>query len=347
MIFATLLTSVCFVSCSDDDEKGESLSEESLSGIDNPLQNEGKMLLSSITCNEDWAYTTYCFEYDGKYRPIGHLGIDDESLQGEYVLQIDYDKGLIWRKYKSNSLWTQEQEPEVYDSVTFTDKGYIASEKWRDENDFGEMNYSYDKYGHLIKETNFFTYESSNEKEIVQEVTNYTWENGNLISCLTEGIDKETENGKTISSEPFLVKYSFTYGNQPNKYKQYSAFFYSALDFRITGLYGTFSKNLPETFELYRKHGDKDWFGMYKAEFTLNNDGTINTETWTRLGYMVDTFTYQYKPIGQYSTMVPAFAKSAHPSKATSAKEKKHKMRRLGRFPYMSKKGHRQANAQD
>lgn len=353
MLFATLLTGVCFVSCSDDDDNDNG----GPSSIDNPLQNEAKVQISSITSkySSQWGggeESTQFFEYDSKSRPTASYQIYDDPDEGpekEYEFKIDYNKGIV--------SWDGDEL-----RVTFTNKGYIASLKGEyDEKDDGEryigkseMNLSYDKDGHLIKQTSLWkheyissTYPDGNYKETDTNELEFTWVNGNLISRTSKGVLIYERNGET-STEPYTYTSYFTYGNQPNKYKQYIAILED--DFGIAasgGLFGVFSQNLPVTYkETYKEEGYEDTY-EYNGEFTLNDDGSIKTAAWVENGGSRYYYTYNYQPIGQRSTMVPAFAKSVVPSKATSVKEKINKMRRLGRFPFMSKKGFGQANAQD
>lgn len=351
MLFATLLTSVCFVSCSDDDDNGGS------SSVDNPLQNEAKVQISSVTCeySSQWGggeEYTYFFEYDSKSRPTASYQIYDDPDEGpekEYEFKIDYNKGTM--------SW---DGPELL-RVTFTNKGYIASLKGEyDEKEDGnryigksEMNFSYDKDGHLIKQTSLWkvegissTYPDDNYKETETNEFEFTWVNGNLISRTCKGVLIYERNGET-STEPYTYTSYFTYGNQPNKYKQYIAYIDDETGTLASGLFGVFSQNLPVTYKETHKEEGYEGTSESNGEFTLNDDGSIKTEAWVENGGSRYYYTYNYQPIGQRSTMVPAFAKSVVPSKATSVKEKINKMRRLGRFPYMSKKGFGQANAQD
>lgn len=344
MLFATLLTSTSFVACSsdDDNENENGNGNGNVSSVENPLQKEGKLLLSGITGNYYSGYdSNLTLEYDDKFRPIGCYELDEGEY--DYEFKINYDKGIM------------EWDTEVL-TASFNDKGYIKKLKGEySETEDGvkeyhksESNYTYDKEGHLIKATYEWTdkYEDEDiyETDIDKQTIVFTWENGNLVSYTGTEVEQYNRNGQV---ENISSKWSqtFTYGNQPNKFKQYIEITDDEAGSMVSGLFGVFSEKLPVTLiESYTSNSDTNGeyssYDEYKGSFTLNTDGSINTETWTENdGTPYVSFAYHYTSIDQNAPKSKSYVPQYVPTRASSAnKIKEKKIRSLKNLPFMPKR---------
>lgn len=332
MLFATLLTSTSFVACSSDDDNENGNGNGNVSSVETPLQKEGKLLLSGINSGDVYNLT---FEYDDQLRPTGCYVLDEGEY--DYEFKIDYDKGIM--EWDDNIL-----------TASFNDKGYITKLKCDyseiedgDKYDWKiEHNYTYDKEGHLIK----FIFECNNKyqgediygTDIDKQTVVFTWENGNLVSCTGTEVEQNNHNGQV---ENISSKWSqtFTYGNQPNKFKQYIEITDDEAGTMLSGILGVFSEKLPITLkETYTSNSDtygeySDHY-EYKGSFTLNADGSINTETWTNNdGTPYVSFAYHYTSIDQNAPKSKSYIPQYVPTRASSASKIKEKIRSLKNLP--------------
>lgn len=337
MLFATLLTSTSFVACSSDDDNENGNGNGNVSSVETPLQKEGKLLLSGINSGDVYNLT---FEYDDQLRPTGCYVLDEGEY--DYEFKIDYDKGIM--EWDDNIL-----------TASFNDKGYITKLKCDyseiedgDKYDWKiEHNYTYDKEGHLIK----FIFECNNKyqgediygTDIDKQTVVFTWENGNLVSCTGTEVEQNNHNGQV---ENISSKWSqtFTYGNQPNKFKQYIEITDDEAGTMLSGILGVFSEKLPITLkETYTSNSDtygeySDHY-EYKGSFTLNADGSINTETWTNNdGTPYVSFAYHYTSIDQNAPKSKSYIPQYVPTRASSASKIKEKIRSLKNLPFMLKR---------
>ena len=342
MLFATLLTSTSFVACSSDDcnENENGNGNGNVSSVENPLQKEGKLLLSGITGNYSGYDYTLGFEYDDKLRPTGCYELEDGEY--DYEFKIDYDKG------------TMEWDNDILD-VSFNDKGYITKQKGEYtevEDDITyyyktESNYTYDKEGHPIKAISKWDckYEGSDiyGTDVETSTTELAWANGNLISFTTTDVVQQNHNGE-VENATYKNSDTFTYGNQPNKFKQCIEIIDEEGGTLISGLFGVFSEKLPETIIVsYKrtsdKYGEYSEYDEYKGSFTLNPDGSINTETWTETdGTPFASFTFHYTSIDQNTPKSKSYVPQYVPTRASSANKIKEKIRSLKNLPFMPKK---------
>lgn len=325
-VFAMAACMFAFTSCSDDDDNGKAPS-----GNGNPLVTEAKVLLEGVT-NEGRGEWEYMYEYDDQLRPYRSIEEDDD----DELFYIDYKAGKI----------NLAGEPEGL-SVSFNSRGYITkiSGSWdyKDNEDGDESSYSgsltytfsYDANGQLTSMDG-----SDNEKSVESGYVDtyksvgkakFTWKDGNLVKCESSGtnesIDGDREEKWTSSA---IV--NITYGNQSNKYRQYTQCFNDAeFLFMGAGLLGVGPKNLPLTCsETYHEkvEGGSEYDETYTETytFTLNDDGTINTEKSVDAdnGY-VDEYKYHYIPTGAVSS---AKTKVAAPLTIASAKAKIERLRK-------------------
>lgn len=191
-------------------------------------------------------------------------------------LSIDYEKGTMdWDgiEYK----------------VTFNGAGYITSMSANyTESEYGsnynvsENNtFSYDGSGHLTGITGRYTESHNDDGEKYSLTDNYntkiTWNNG--IPVRYESKDEENDDGEKTVEENTI---SFTASSKDNKYNQWT----SAEEEGIietdglghVGLFGKGSSKLIQSYtETYKENG-REWTDTYNFTFTLNDDGTINSE---------------------------------------------------------------------
>ena len=276
------LCAMTLSACSDDDDDNGSGS--STSSVDNPLVNDGGLLLTSISYQSgNYNYMeTYYIYYDAKLRPYKYTSEYNQDAE-EDVLIIDYDNGKM--------------DMPDYDgasnlSLSFNSKGYITKVKgsWsysEDGDNYSaslEWNASYDKDGHLtgITMNNEEKSDEYNDKGISK--TTLSWTDGNLVSYNgdTKWYDEDGQVEASASSTGI-----FTYGTQQNKYKQYPAIITANDDYGLfnMGLFGLGPNNLPTSYnEVYvEEYGGykKEYEEDYTSTFTLNDNGSIDTEIWT------------------------------------------------------------------
>ena len=343
MLFATLLTSTSFVACSsdDDNENENGNGNGNVSSVENPLQKEGKLLLSGITSNY-YSGDVYnlTFEYDDQLRPTGCYELDEGEY--DYEFKFDYDKGIV------------EWDDDIL-TASFNDKGYITNlkcdySKIEDGDKYDckiEQNYTYDEEGHVIK----FIFECNDkyqgegiyDTDIDKQTVVFTWENGNLVSCTGTEVEQYNHNGQVENSSSKWSQ-TFTYGNQPNKFKQYIEITDDEAGSMVSGLFGVFSEKLPITLiESYTRYSDtygeySDHY-EYKGSFTLNADGSINTETWTENdGTPYVSFAYHYTSIDQNAQKSKSYVPQYVQTRASSANKIKEKIRSHKNLPFMPKR---------
>ena len=279
------LMAVCAMTlsaCSDDDD--DNGGGNSTSSVYNPLVNDGGLLLTSISQQSGNGMDTYCIYYDAKLRPYKYTA--DYTNYAYDVLIIDYDNGKMdmpdWDGASNLSL-------------SFNSKGYITKVKgsWsysEDGDNFSgslEWNVSYDKDGHLtgITMNNEEKSDEYNDKGI--STMTLSWTGGNLVSFNTDS-KWYYEDGQVVDVSESSTGICFTYGTQQNKYKQYPAII-SVYDYEVVlfkmGLFGLGPNNLPTSYnEVYvgEYEGNKsEYRENYTSTFTLNDNGSIDTEIWT------------------------------------------------------------------
>lgn len=334
-VFAMAACMFAFTSCSDDDDNGKAPS-----GNGNPLVTEAKVLFEGVTDarNGEWEYR---FEYDDQLRPYRSIEEDD----GEELFYIDYKAGKIDICDEMEGL-----------SVSFNSRGYITkiSGSWdyKDNGDgyessySGSLNYtfSYDANGQLTS-VDASEKEKSVESGYVDTYkfvskAKFTWKDGNLVKCESSSTEEFIEGDREAKSTSSGIV-NIAYGNQSNKYRQYTQYFGDG-DFLFmgAGLLGVGPKNLPQTCsETYHEktEGGSEYDETYTETytFTLNDDGTINTEKSVDAdnGY-VDEYKYHYMPAGAVSS---AKTKVAAPLTVASAKAKIERLRKaLGAGMFVS-----------
>lgn len=284
-------------SCSDDDDNGSNVA-----GNESALVKEGELLLTSISGDESIAFT-----YDDQLRPVLAYENDGYYEDGyDELFFIDYKTGKI-------SLWGELEGL----SISFNAKGYIekiqGSWNYKEDGDVyrGSMTQvcKYDGSGHLIgAETNSEEYEEyDDEKEYEKGVSKVvlTWSNGNLMKTETNSVWYDEKGGIEESSN---IVQTFTYGDDINKYKQHPGI-YGCDDycyFFLVGLLGVGPEKLPLTYyseETEEYDGKKyEYEDSWKVQFTLNENGSIDTETWFDIenNRTVRTFKFNYIPVDEY-----------------------------------------------
>lgn len=219
------------------------------------------------------------FTYDesGKLTGISH---DNETLamQGD-KLTLNTDDGTIQM------------------SLSFNSDGLLTKIKFIEEDkyykDEGTINYSYS--GHRLKSLSFSakgteehaTYEESGN-------ANFTWKDGNLVQVAAAGKESEREEGVSYS-DSWETTYTFTYGSQANKFKQFPYFVgaditgYEDNALCVVGFYGYGPDYLPTSCTEENVGNGKTEKQTNTLSFTLNADGILSSES--RGGRRVD-YTY-------------------------------------------------------
>jgi len=258
-LWMTLAAVMClFTACSDDDDKVP----------EGPVATFAGKLPTKIG--------HYTFVYDENNRCVQ---VKDGS---DTYYEIDYAKGII----------TSDDEDL---NISFNGKGYITaiSGKWNyeEEGDIykgsGKISFHYNGKGELVscsekssesgvENEERFSYESAYE-------STYTWDNGNLIKTVSKGT--ETEDGEKYE---FGETYTIKYGDKKNEVGQNTMQQHNVLDledggmFSLVGMFGKSSLYFPVSYT--EKWYESDAEGKdedernYSVRYTLNEDGTINTE---------------------------------------------------------------------
>lgn len=326
-IFMILMLGMSFTACSDDDEDGGN--GGSASGVNNPLLNEGNMLLTSISRSNEYNADDpdiYKYSYDEKLRPYKAEENDEISFT------IDYDKGKIidWDYGSASNL-----------SVSFNSKGYITkvngswdyTEDGERENGSMEFIASYDKDGHLteVATNEEFHYEDGSEKE-VSKIT-FEWKNGCLMSIRDNSVYDDEESTSTRT---------FTYGDQKNKFRQFPGILSAdGGEFFAVGLFGVGPELLPITQQEVEKEGPHEDISTGSATYTLNANGSIDTENWTNQGGYDGSI---WKFVFGYTASNAISASKTRSSDVqpwmTSADKAKKVKDFMSKLPFMSKRRH-------
>ena len=333
------LMAVCAMTlsaCGDDDDDNGGGS--STSSVDNPLVNDGGLLLTSISYQSGSSndMDTYYIYYDAKLRPYKYTYEYDDYA--EDVLIIDYDNGKM--------------DMPDYDgasnlSLSFNSKGYITKVKgsWSYSEDgdnfsgFLEWNASYDKDGHLTGITMNEEEKSDEYNDKGISKTTLSWTGGNLVSFNSDSkwYDEDGQLEESASSTGI-----FTYGTQQNKYKQYPAIIANGIDLECLfnmGLFGLGPNDLPTSYnEVYvEDDGGIKYEKNYTSTFTLNDNGSIDTEIWTS-----DRDNYPRKYMYSYSdvnSVSKGITRSVAMTSTMSASDKAKRIRDfMHKLPFVPKR---------
>lgn len=289
---------LAFTSCSDDDDDNGGTPSDNGSA----LVTEANVLLDYISYKEYNYNEDIRFKY--KY---------DEQLRPHLCTELDEYDETFYIDYKARKIDMWDELEGL--SISFNSKGYITkiSGSWNykdDEEDYsskGSLTYAfnYDASGQLVgveMSENGTEVDGShvyNDKSTTKGT--FTWKDGNLMKYEST----TTFSGDYNGTDKGVL--SFTYGNQPNKYRQYPGYLCGDDDmgFIGAGLLGVGPKMLPKTITNYISEDDEyeDEYG-YTATYTLNEDGTINTEKWTdnETGRMDLQYVFHYIPASAASS---------------------------------------------
>lgn len=290
------LCAITFCACGGDDEDNESGGGGSTSNVDNPLVSEGGKLLTSVSF---YYYNDspeiYTFSYDGKLRPY------KVSDMYEDLYVIDYDKGIV-------ETWVGE---DMGLSIKFNSDGYITKIKgsWEYKDDgetFSgsvEWNLSYSSEGRMTSANTVTETWEGNDYEKFTSNNSLTWSNGNLTNSTVNG--KWTDSkGKEIAS--VYSSYSFEYGSMINKFKQYPGIL-GEDPMPLCGLYGKGPNMLPISVTYAYKEVDahEEYVdnAFMTSEYTLNDDGSIGTETWKKDSRQAFKCVYSYSSANSASRL--------------------------------------------
>lgn len=329
-IFMMLMSMLSFMSCSKDDDKVDN-GGGSTPPVNNPLVDIGKQLLVSV--GETGSRLSY--KYDEKLRPY-YCSLEHSSGKQEDVFTIDYDKGtiLVWEEFGD---W----------SISFTKNGYIdrikGSWEYTEYNKIfsGSIDLlcSYDNDGHLlgVDIVEEFYGDPKESGKHTRKVT-LVWNNGNLDSIEQNSV-WQNEDG---SVSTLVWTRNFEYGDQPNTYRQYIG--YLSCDgndspFFAAGLMGIGSERLPTSVAVVEKNSFHEDKYVENATFTLNDNGSINAETWVNEYGSIDRYIYSYTPVTSYTrSAFPIESNWCSNCKTTSSMTKADHIRSLlSILPFVSK----------
>ncbi len=339
-IFALLpiaLMAFGFVACDDDDDKfrpgngpvniGGLTGGSGQSAAPSIIQTEQgeKILLTGLSGfsmyddRENWTLTydnegriTSAFGNEGFGTEEYTLGYDPFKL--EYSIREDYGEyitkttGTLNKQGYLSSITVQETEIDGNEKDVYTSTAYL----------------DYDNEGHLIKVRSKFTdteYEGNKQyTESGTSIWTLTWRNGNLTEI----------NGSENGWDEFeKIRIIISYGQQPNKFKQYTCKLtdlFGIDPLSMVGLTGKGTANLPNS--VYESYYEKENDGQETERestdlhYDLNADGTIAVE----YGYESEDgnpnriereqYTYTYSTLGS-APQQPAYAptKAAQPAK--------------------------------
>lgn len=207
-------------------------------------------------------------------------------------------------KWTSGSSFTIAHEDEDYGytytiNATLNNDGLISKLTYKEEEDgdteSGTCNFTYNSNHQMTKISETGTWNESNEHGTYTFTETYTWSNGNLVSSqYTEKEEYYNEDGD-YEEEEDGGQSTITYSNQQNPTLQFPyGFADDGLDIDFSelaalGLLGIGPKSLPTRCS---------WDGNDGTTFTytLNNNGTINTETyyWSSYSQYSTSLTYTY-----------------------------------------------------
>ena len=166
-----------------------------------------------------------------------------------------------------------------------------------------------------------------------------SWTGGNLVSFNRDSkwYDEDGQLEESASSTGI-----FTYGTQQNKYKQHPAIL--AVDdtgLFIIGLFGLGPNNLPTSYNgvyVVEYRGNKsEYRENYTSTFTLNDNGSIDTEIWTsdRDNYPLK-YMYSYSDINSVSKGI---TRSVAMTSTMSASDKAKRIRDfMHKLPFVPKR---------
>lgn len=276
-----LASTLTITSCSSDDDEGSGAPNADNSLITNA--NGDKLRLTS-----DGVFNYY---YNSEGLPVGY-----NTRYGNY--SISYDPMII-------------TTPDGDEKITFSlnGAGYISSAHFESEyNDYkygesykssGDVSYSYDGSGHLIRvtasESGYYIEDGEKYDTSGTAVAEYTWSDGKLMkaSWVLNGNDDEEAYTET-------EQYTFEYGNATqNTLSQFSHSMLDAYslifdDFEECAFFGLFGKpsNAFPT-KVIETWNDSDYDGQNHTSsinptYSFNSDGTLSNERYR------STYNYSY-----------------------------------------------------
>lgn len=231
------------------------------------------------------------YDADGRMTQVG----------SPYGVKIDYSRGTII---------VDDDDEEGTADVRFNGHGYLSelSSSWDytdDEDRYeyrytgsGKVTFSYNGDGNLTKvvsesretEKNLTT--GGKEDYYDRYMITLTWRDGNLITAVEEGEERDDDG-----TERWTDTYTYTYGNQSNKYFQMPiSVSYPIADdsaYEVLAAVGLFGKG-PAMLPDYMRESEVEDNGYtdshsYNISFSLLGNGAIKTEDF---GY--HTYNYGY-----------------------------------------------------
>ena len=277
----------CFVACGDDDDNDDM----SAGSVPSPTLKDANGNAVQVTqVGNIW----FRYNADGTLESFGD-GSDSYSIEG--------------------STFTISDESNTYNvSIALNGSGLITkihakmnatSSNGSYEKDDITMNFSYSSNRQLssCSATGSGSYyeKQYDESESYSGSSNvkYTWSNDNLTQVVIDTKQTGKEDGMSYS-EREKGTFVFSYGEQANPVRQFPYFVGEEVVaddlgglFCIVGLFGYGPAYFPTGYtETWKEDGEKDETNSYSLSYTLNDNGTINTEqkgSYYRVTYQYNT----------------------------------------------------------
>lgn len=213
-------------------------------------------LLTSITYSGS---NLLSMEYDSK----GRITTFQNALDNVKVY-YSYDES---GKLEAMKQWDEDQW-EYFNNIKFTSEGYIKSFHYYEDDGYsGNATFDYDSNGHL---TRIYAKESDGEETVFTS----TWDNGCLINfAYEETVVVDDPDG------PDSYNSTFTYSNETNDKKCYTAYNTLMPELFLAGFVGKGSDYLPNSVtddeDTYKLSYKKDTYGKILMETAINNNVSI------------------------------------------------------------------------
>lgn len=274
-----VMVGTTFVACGDDNDEGGSSS-----GIPSPvLTDAGGNKLQVTAAGDYW----YRYDENGKLSRF-YDGGSVYTLDGDnFAINFSSSEGAYFFKFftNGNGLMTKM---EIGCDLKFSNGG------WDKQNI--TFSYQYNSSKQLTRESisgsgNFYYPENTDSedfdygkvKETLTGEASFTWAEGNLVSLSGQAQRKGTRDGQAFTEEPTTSTQTYTYGSQANAFRQFPVSMGDLADdffslFCAVGLFGVGPAYLPTAYTENQTEDGESWTESAKFWFTLNNDGSINTE---------------------------------------------------------------------
>lgn len=279
-VMLAVMVGTTFVACGDDDDEGGSSSS-----IPSPVLTDADGNRVQVAGVAD-----YRFYYDesGKLTSFYDGGSTYRLEDNKFAINLSASVGTYYLRFYTNGNGLMSKM-EIGCDLKYNDGGW-------DKQDI-TFTYQYNSSKQVTRESvsgkaDFYEADNTDpadadygkvKKNRVGDMT-FTWTDGNLVAAVGQGEEKGTRDGESFSRTS-KSNYTFEYGNQENAFRQFPAFMGEELGsdffslFCVVGLFGVGPAYLPTGYtENYTDFDGKSGTQSGDFRFTLNENGTINTE---------------------------------------------------------------------